>query len=260
MSEQIKTRYGAMAKPVRVLASSGKPINFTPTPTKTGAPVSAINETPPPTVGASATEIRAEIAASKARIAALNSSQDPRVAASAVPKVHPVLDPIDLALEAAFPAFPDEVAQVKATETVRAAAAPGRGGVLPGAREACGQQYYAATGRTWTVQASAQQDAAPEAFAGSGDIPAATASGMDPALLSKARWQDRWQIAKAPSQAEAAQLLNQSIEFAKDFGDVSAQWPPTGLDDDAAAYVNAYSRHLSGFPAAGSNSFGRMSG
>ena len=201
-------------------------------------------------------DLRQGIAKLKAKIEARDTRDAQRVAAAA-PARRPAIDPIDLALEAAYPPFPDEVAETRTMQAVRAAAAPTRTGSLPGARESLGQHYHAATGRQWTVQAAAEQADAPEPFVGSGDLPAATASGMDPQLLSKARWQDRWAITKAPTQAEAAQRLNDSIAAAKSFGDLSTAWPPTGLDDDATSYVQAYSQHLSGFRAQGS---ARMSG
>ena len=225
-----------MSKPERVQASAGSPATDRPT-RKTGvAPVNTIEE------------LRRDIAKLQADIAASDAKRAQKIAAAA-PAARPKADAFDLAFEAAIPPFPDEVAETRVTQAVRAAATPVRGGALPGAREALGRQYAAVTGRTWTVAASAAQDAAPEPFPGSGDRPLATASGLDPQLLSKARWQDRWAITSAPTQQQAAQLLNASAGHAADFGSLSPARPPTGLDDEATAYVAAYRSHLSGFPS-----------
>ena len=121
---------------------------------------------------------------------------------------------------------------------------------LPAAPDALATIYSAATGRPANTVYAAGGRKAPEPFQGSGNLPASTASGMAPAVLAKAPWQARWAIAKAPTTEEASHLLNQSIEMHSAFGDLAgSEWPPSGLDDDAQAYVREYSRFLSGFPA-----------
>lgn len=149
-----------------------------------------------------------------------------------------------------------EIAQVKAKVAVsaRVAASYSRPS-LPGAKDALTEQYARNTGRPVGKVMASAAGAAPEPFPGSGDVPLATASGMDPALLKQAPWQERWAIAKAPTMAEAAERLSTSVGLAADFGDLPTSWPPSGLDGDAQAYVNDFRRWLSGFPPGGGPQF-----
>ena len=156
------------------------------------------------------------------------------------------VDPIDAALEAAFPAFPDEVAAEQRGHRVAASASAGLSGIYPGAADALQAIYSAATGRPASAVYGSAGAQAPEAFPGSGDIPLATASGMDPKLLERAPWQARWAIANAPTMAEASSLLNESSGMAAAFP-ASTSWPPTGLDPDATSYFREFSQYLSGF-------------
>jgi hypothetical protein len=69
------------------------------------------------------------------------------------------------------------------------------------------------------VRAAERGGPPPEMFAGNGDYPALTVSGVDPVLLHSLPWRARLAAAWAPTRAEAARLIE---DFSGDAGDVFA--------------------------------------
>ena len=78
-------------------------------------------------------------------------------------------------------------------------------------------------------------------------MPAATASGLDPAALHAVPWAARWAIAAAPTTAAAAEMLNRySGADAEDAVAIDRGMNPARFDD-ATAYERSFSAWMSGF-------------